>query len=245
VPDILQLSRLTKAFGGLVAVSDVTFAVGEREIVGLIGPNGAGKTTLFNTVTGYLPPTAGRVQFAGRDVTGYPAYRLAALGVGRTFQIVRPFPRLSVLENVMVGAFLRHPGRAAAERHAWEVLSLVGLRDLAARPAASLTLAGRKRVEVGRALALEPRLLLLDEVVAGLNPTEVDGMVKLILQVRERGMTVLIVEHVMRVIMRICDRIVVLQSGRKIAEGSPQEMARDPVVVEAYLGASGAADAGR
>ncbi len=243
--DVLQLSRLTKVFGGLVAVSDVTFAVGDGEIVGLIGPNGAGKTTLFNAVTGYLPLTTGRVQFAGRDVTGYPAYRMAALGVGRTFQIVRPFPRLSVLENVMVGAFLRHPRRAAAERRAWDALSFVGLHELAHRSAASLTLAGRKRVEVGRALALEPRLLLLDEVVAGLNSTEIDRMVDLILQVRARGITVLIVEHVMRVIMRICDRIVVLQSGRKIAEGSPQQVAGDPVVVEAYLGAAGGADAVR
>ncbi len=234
--DALQLRGLSKAFGGLLAVNDVSFAVGEGEIVGLIGPNGAGKTTLFNAVNGYFPPTAGTVTYREHDVTGFPPHRMAALGMGRTFQIVRPFPRLSVLENVMVGAFLRHPSRAAAERKAWEVLEFVELASAAQRPAGAMTLAGRKRIEVGRALAMEPRLLLLDEVSAGLNPTEADHMVDLIRSVRERGVTILIVEHVMRVIMRISDRIVVLNYGKKIAEGTPAEMSRNPEVIQAYLG---------
>lgn len=234
--EVLSLNRLSKAFGGLLAVNEVSFSVGEGEIVGLIGPNGAGKTTLFNVVNGYVPPTSGTVIYNGRTVTGFPPNRMARLGMGRTFQIVRPFPTLSVLENIMVGAFLRHPSRPAAERKAWEVLEFIGLDGMAHRPAGQMTLTGRKRIEVGRALALEPRLLLLDEVSAGLNPAESDRMIDLIRRIRERGVTILIVEHVMRVIMRISDRIVVLNYGRRIAEGTPGEVARNPEVIQAYLG---------
>jgi len=237
---ILQVSSLTKCFGGLTAVNDVSFQVKSGDIVGLIGPNGAGKTTLFNVISGYYAPTSGKVVFQGKDISGRPPYDLAALGIGRTFQVVKPFAGLTVLENVVIASLLRHPKRADAERHAWQVLEFTGLADRAHVSSAGLTLAGRKRLEISKALALEPSFLLLDEVVAGLNPTEVDKTVELILKLKAQGMTILIVEHIMRVIMNISDHLVVLNFGEMIAEGMPSEVSKNPAVVQAYLGEAAA-----
>ncbi len=233
---ILRLDSVTKTFGGLHAVDEVSFRMFPGEIVGLIGPNGAGKTTLFNLISGYFPPTRGRIFFKDREITGNPPYVLAEQGIGRTFQVVKPFPGLTVLENVIIAAFCRHPRRADAESQAWKILEFTGLADRAGQSAASLTLPGRKRLEISKALALEPSLLLLDEVVAGLNPTEADRTIELILKLRESGISILIVEHIMRVIMNISDRIVVLSFGRRIAGGTPAEVARNPEVIQAYLG---------
>jgi branched-chain amino acid transport system ATP-binding protein len=235
---LLSIQNVSKRFGGLMAVSEVSFDVAPGEIVGLIGPNGAGKTTLFNLISGYLPPTEGRVRFLDRDVTGKKPNQLASLGIGRTFQIVKPFAGLSVLENITVASFMRRPRKTDAVQKAWEVMEFTGLADRAHQQAAGLTLAGRKRLEIGKALALDPKLILLDEVVAGLNPTEADRTVDLIMKIQESGVTVLIVEHIMRVIMNISHRVVVLNYGCLISHGKPEAVAKDPVVIEAYLGES-------
>src|SRR2546426_2427291 len=236
VPEVLRTERLRRVFGGLVAVNEVEFAAEEGEIVGLIGPNGAGKTTFFNLVSGALRVSGGRIFFQGREISRAPAYDGPELGSGRTFQIMKPFPRLTVMETLLVGAYLRPPNRHAAVRWAAEVIEMMGLAEFASASARSLTTAGRKRLEVARALTLSPTLLLLDEVVAGLNPVEAEGTVELIRRIRNRGTTIIMVEHIMRVIMGLSDRIVVLTHGRKIAEGTPQQVASNPDVINAYLG---------
>jgi len=232
----LEVDAVTKTFGGLHAVFQVSFQINPGEIIGLIGPNGAGKTTLFNVISGYYAPNKGHIRFNGQDISGRPPYKLASIGIGRTFQVVKPFAGLSVLENIIIASFVRYPKRRQAEQHAWKILETTGLADKAKTQASSLTLAGRKRLEVSKALALEPTLLLLDEVVAGLNPTEADRTIELIFSLRNHGITILIVEHIMRVIMNISDRVVVLNFGQKIAEGTPKDVATNPVVIQAYLG---------
>jgi branched-chain amino acid transport system ATP-binding protein len=233
---LLSVQHVSKAFGGLRAVEAVTFDVGQGEIVGLIGPNGAGKTTLFNLISGFLRPDRGDIRFDGQSLLGLEPHQICARGLARTFQIVQPFANLTVAQNVMVGAFIHTAREAEARERALEILRFVGLLGKRSFPARSLTLAERKRLEVARALATEPRLLLLDEVMAGLNPREVQDVLGLLRDVRARGVTILVIEHVMHAIMRLCERIVVLHHGQKIAEGPPTAIARDPRVVEAYLG---------
>jgi len=235
---LLEIDGLSKNFGGLRAVNGLSFTVREREILGLIGPNGAGKSTVFNLINGVFAPDQGRVTFTGADLTGKPPYRVARHGLARTHQIVQPLADLTVLENCTVGAcFGRenlplHRPRAVAR----EVAVFVGLEDRLAMPAAQLTIAGKKRLELARALAARPLLLLLDEVLAGLNPTEIERMLTVIRSIRERGVSILIIEHLMQAIMGLSDRIVVLNSGQKLAEGTPAEIANNAAVIEAYLG---------
>lgn len=233
---LLEINDVTKRFGGLVAVREVTLALGEREILGLIGPNGAGKTTLFNMISGTFPPTEGTIAFDGKDVTGRSPHAVCRLGITRTFQIAKPFMKLNVVDNVMVGAFLRTRDASEAESRAREVIDFVGLNQYADQPASTLTTAGRKRLELARALATVPRLLLLDEVMAGLTPTESVEIVHLIRQVRETGITILVIEHVMKAIMSLSDRVAVLHHGQLIAVDTPTAIARDEQVIEAYLG---------
>ena len=240
---ILELQGMTRYFGGLAAVKDVSLTVPEGSIFGLIGPNGAGKTTLFSMVAGSLRPTAGRVIYRGRDITRLRAYRRVRLGIARTHQIVRPFRSLSVLENVEVAVrYGRRPPRSAAEARAraLEVLRFVGLEGQAGAPAAVLPVGQQKLLELARALAAGPDLLLCDEICGGLTDAETRGVLELLRQVRAGGTTILYIEHDMRAVMSVCDRIAVLNFGQKLAEGTPEEIQRNPAVIEAYLGRAAA-----
>jgi branched-chain amino acid transport system ATP-binding protein len=234
---LLEVRGVSKAFRGLRAVQDVSFDVAEGAIAAMIGPNGAGKTTCFNVVAGVFPPDAGEVSLGGRRITGLRAHVVCRAGIGRTFQVVKPFPQMTVLDNVVVGALNAAARVADAEREARRVLALLHLDGKAGTLAASLTLPERKRLEVARAMATRPRLLLLDEVMAGLRPTEVDEMVGVFRRInRETGLTILLIEHVMRAVMALAARVVVLHHGEKICEGAPGAVVRDPAVLECYLG---------
>lgn len=233
---LLEVRNLTMKFGSLLANSDVSFDVEKGTIVGLIGPNGAGKTTLFNCVAGLYKPASGKVTFDGIDVTGYPSWKMARLGLARTFQVVRPLKEMTVYENILVGAYMRYSDTAKANGVAEHCVDLCFLGDLRNKLAGGLTIGNKKRLEVARSLATGPKLLLLDESVAGLTSTEVKEMVEVIVRLREEGVTILMVEHIMEAIMPIADKIVVLASGKKIAEDRPQAVISDPTVITAYFG---------
>ncbi|HTX52593.1 MAG TPA: ABC transporter ATP-binding protein [Candidatus Baltobacteraceae bacterium] len=232
----LEVAGITKRFGGLLANDAISFAAHDGEIVSIIGPNGAGKSTLFSCITGFYPPNAGTVRFRGQDITRLGADRICKLGIARTFQIVQIITDMTVLENVMTGAFLRHARNGAARARAEEVLRFTGLIDKQHMAATALTIADKKRLEVSMALATGPTLLMLDEAMAGLTPVELKDMIVLIRQVRNSGVTLVIVEHVMEAVMELSDRVIVINSGRKIVEGPPAEVVRNPEVIQAYLG---------
>ena len=233
---MLKVSNLTKIFGGLRAVDDASLTVDEGRIVALIGPNGAGKTTLFACIAGFHSVNEGKVEFQGHDITGRAVHEISRLGMVRTFQITQPFAKLSVLENIAVGAYQQFPDRAQAMAHAREVAERVGMEAILDQPAAELTVAGRKRLELARALATRPRLLLLDEVLAGLNPQEIAEMIPVVRAIARSGVTVLMIEHVMQAVMSLAEQVWVLAQGRLIAHGTPAEVTSHPAVVEAYLG---------
>jgi branched-chain amino acid transport system ATP-binding protein len=241
---LLEATGVTKRFGGLTAVDAVDFHVEKGEIVGLIGPNGAGKTTFFNLISGFLRPDEGDVRFDGHSILGQKPSDICKKGMTRTFQIVKPFPEMTVTDNVLVGAFNHHRDAREARVKAREVIALVGLGPQADKLGSELTVAGRKRVELAKALATEPALMLLDEVMAGLTPSEITGMIEVLGRVRDSGVTMVIVEHVMQVIMNLSDRIYVLHHGEAIAEGKPAEIIANPKVTEAYLGESFVAEVG-
>ncbi|AOB31597.1 ABC transporter [Bordetella sp. H567] len=233
---LLEVKQLTKRFGGLVANKDINLNVEAGEIVAIIGPNGAGKSTLFNGLVGHHAPTSGSVTFNGASMLGRKPEQVAAMGLVRTYQIPRNFGQMTVLENTMVAALLRHPRLNDAREAAQKVLELVGLADRADVKASGLNVAGQKRVELARALATEPRMLLLDEVAGGLNPTEAIALSEILRRIHAAGVTLVIVEHVLEVVMRLAQRVLVLNFGQTIAEGPPQEIVRNPAVIEAYLG---------
>src|SRR6202045_1428504 len=234
--EALIVRNLSRRFGGLRAVQDLSFSVNEGETVALIGPNGAGKTTSFNLITGYHRPNAGSIAAFGRELVGLRPHAICAHGLARTFQVARPFGKMTVLANVMTGAFLRDKNHEIARAKARGVIDFVGLSARDHTPAKDLTTIDQRRLEMARALATQPRILLLDEVMAGLNPSEIDQAVALVGKLSERGLTIVIVEHVMRAIMAVARHIVVLDHGQKIAEGSPKEIVEDPEVIRAYLG---------
>jgi branched-chain amino acid transport system ATP-binding protein len=233
---MLTLDGVTKRFGGLTAVREVSLEVRAGDLLGIIGPNGAGKTTLFNVIAGYYRPDAGRILFDGHDITGRPAHAISRLGLTRTFQLVKPFGSLSVRDNVMIGALTRLASTREARTEGERVIDVCGLGPHAAAAARALPLGLRKRLEVARALATHPKLLLLDEVMAGLNPTELAGMIDLVRRLHAGGLTVIVIEHVMAAMMRLAQRIVMLHHGERIAEGAPGEIVRDRRVIDAYLG---------
>jgi branched-chain amino acid transport system ATP-binding protein len=238
VRPLLQVDSVSKRFRGLVAVDRLSFDVPPGSIYAVIGPNGAGKTTLFNTIAGVFTPNGGEIRFCGERIDGLREDEICRRGIGRTFQIVRPFPALTVEDNVVVGALLRHRHVDEARKHACDILERLDLIDKREQRASALTLPDRKRLEVARALATGPKLLLLDEVMAGLRPTETDRMVAILREVnRETGVTILLIEHVMRAVMALAARILVLHHGAAIAEGAPEEVVRDPAVIHSYLGA--------
>ena len=233
---ILNVTDLTKDFGGLRAVDNLSLTIEKGQILGLIGPNGAGKSTAFNCIAGVFPPTAGTVIFSGEKINGKKPWDLCKSGLARTFQIVKPFASKSVLYNVTVGGFISTTNRRSAEEKALQVLEELNFADKKDMRAGNLTIADRKRLEIARALATSPQLLLLDEVMAGLRPSEVDEMVEILKHLRDSGITIFVIEHIMRAIMALSDRIVVIQFGKKIAEGAPEQIASDENVIKAYLG---------